>query len=286
MEKSCKQKVYFSELLKMEYPDTWKNLEAILNKHNVRYGFLKETKDIWCRDYMPVQTTSGKLIQFKYEPTYLKGYEKSRSDVEEVCRLNHISPIFSNINLDGGNVLLCEDRAIISDRIFKENPTADKDALVQELSELLEAEVIIIPAQNCDMTGHADGMVRFVNRNTILGNKLSDELIYWRDGMNKVIEKYGLTYLDVPFFTTKNSSKHKGVATAIGVYVNYLEVNDLLIVPVFGKEVVPIMGTVEDDQVLDILHRTFPDKVIETINYNDIAKEGGLLNCTTWVVNE
>lgn len=104
--------------------------------------------------------------------------------------------------------------------------------------------------------------------------------------MNKVIEKYGLTYLDVPFFTTKNSSKHKGVATAIGVYVNYLEVNDLLIVPVFGKEVVPIMGTVEDDQVLDILHRTFPDKVIETINYNDIAKEGGLLNCTTWVVNE
>ena len=64
--------------------------------------------------------------------------------------------------------------------------------------------------------------------------------------------------------------------SAIGIYVNYLEVNDLIVMPIFNRD--------EDNQVLEILQRAFPNKIIETIDYNDVAKEGGLLNCTTWVV--
>ena len=46
----------------------------------------------------------------------------------------------------------------------------------------------------------------------------------------------------------------------------------------------PIFGRDEDKQVEQILKETFPDKTIETIDYNEVAQEGGLLNCTTWVV--
>ena len=271
------QTVYLSELLMDKYPETCKNLIAILEKHHVKYSFIKGTKDIWCRDYMPVQTESGKFIQFRYEPSYLKGkkeWEDSRSDVKEVCRLNNIDATFSDINLDGGNVLICDGRAILSDRIFSENPDYKKDSLINELSKLLECEIIIIPAQNGDYTGHADGMVRFVDRNTILGNKLADECKYWQKGMQKVIDTYNLTYIDVPFITDIKDPKHPG--SAIGIYVNYLEVNDLIVMPIFNRD--------EDNQVLEILQRTFPNKIIETIDYNDVAKEGGLLNCTTWVV--
>ena len=67
------QMVYMAELLNIRYPETCKRLTDILDKHNVKYAFLKGTKDIWCRDYMPIQTESGKLIQFKYDPSYLKG---------------------------------------------------------------------------------------------------------------------------------------------------------------------------------------------------------------------
>lgn len=274
---SNEQTVYLSELLMDKYPETCKNLIAILEKHNVKYSFIKGTKDIWCRDYMPVQTESGKFIQFRYEPSYLKGkkeWEDSRSDVKEICRLNNINATFSDINLDGGNVLICDGRAILSDRIFSENPNYEKDSLINELSKLLECEIIIIPAQNGDYTGHADGMVRFVDRNTILGNKLADEYKYWQKGMQKVIDTYDLTYIDVPFITDIKDPKHPG--SAIGIYVNYLEVNDLIVMPIFNRD--------EDRQVLEILQRTFPNKIIETIDYNDVAKEGGLLNCTTWVV--
>ena len=275
---STEQIVYLSALLKTKYPDTCERLIRIFDKHHVKYGFLEGTKDIWCRDYMPIQTKSGKFIQFKYEPSYLKndnGWDESRSDVEEVCKLNDIDAEPSDINLDGGNVLLCDDRAIISDRVFSENKDWNREKLVSELSRLLECEIIIIPAENDDMTGHADGMVRFVNRNTILGNKLADEYKYWRDGMQKVIEQYSLKYIDVPFFLPKDP-KHP--LSAIGVYVNYLEVNNLIILPVFGRD--------EDEQVISIIKSVFPDRIIEAIDYNDVAKEGGLLNCTTWVITK
>ena len=271
------QVVYMSELLKTKYPDTCSRLIKILEMHDVKYAFLKGTKDIWCRDYMPIQTESGKFIQFKYDPSYLKGnkeWEASRSDVKEVCRVNGIEAQFSDINLDGGNVLICDGRAILSNRIFSENSNWDKEKLVSELSKLLECEIIIIPAENDDMTGHADGMVRFVNRNTIVGNKLADEYKYWREGMEKVIEQYGLKYIDIPFFLPKDP-KHPH--SAIGIYVNYLEVNNLIVLPVFGRD--------EDKHAIDVLRQTFPDRVIETIDFNDVAQEGGLLNCTTWVVH-
>ena len=290
------QTVYMSEKLMTKFPDACNRLIGILEKHSVKYAFLKGTKDIWCRDYMPVQTESGKFIQFQYNPSYLKGnkdWEESRTDVEEVCRMNNIHAQISDINLDGGNVLICEGRAIISDRIFSENPEKTKQELIDELSKLLECEIIIIKALNSkdeDFTGHADGMVRFVNKNTILGNRLVDDYKYIQDDRRKIIEKYNLKYIDVPFFTTDNRD------SAIGIYVNYLEVNNLIVVPIFGrekdkeavdiiqkdKEAVDIIQ--KDKEAVDIIQKAFPDKVIETINYNEVAIKGGLLNCTTWVV--
>ena len=274
-----KEIVFLSELLEEHFPECYDRLTSILKKHGVEYHLLKGTKDIWCKDYMPIQTESGKLIQFRYEPSYLKGnkeWEDSRSDVREVCLLNGFEPIFSNINLDGGNVLLCSGRAIVSDRIFTENPEyTDKKKLVKDLSELLEAEVIIIPAQNGDMTGHADGMVRFIDHDTMLGNNRSDEYKYWTNGIEKVLKDYNLKYIDVPFFYSYKDSKHPN--HAIGVYVNYLEVGNLIVLPVFEVE-----GNM-DEEAIAVFKQIFPDKIIETINFNDVALEGGVLNCTTWV---
>ena len=274
-----KEVVYMSELLEERFPECFNRLTSILKKHGVEYRLLKGTKDIWCKDYMPIQTESGKLIQFRYEPSYLKGnkdWEDSRSDVKEVCRQNGFEPVFSNINLDGGNVLLCSGRAIVSDRLFTENPEyTDKERLVKELSELLEAEVIIIPAQNGDMTGHADGMVRFVDHDTLLGNNRSNEYKYWTNGIEKVLKDYNLKYIDVPFFYSYKDSKHPD--HAIGVYVNYLEVGNLIVLPVFEVE-----GN-KDEEAIAAIKQIFPDKIIETINFNDVALEGGVLNCTTWL---
>lgn len=274
---TTEQTVYLSEKLMERYPETCKRLIGILEKYNTKYTFIKGTKDIWCRDYMPVKTESGQLIQFKYDPSYLKDTPEhiaSRSDVDEIHIKNGIKAQKSDINLDGGNVLICEGRAIISSKVFSENPGKSEEEIKSELAKLLGCEIIIIPIINTDFTGHADGMVRFVDRNTILGNDLAAEYKYWREGMKKVLAEYNLSYIDVPFFEDKAHPKNPD--SAIGVYVNFLEVNNLIVVPVFGHE--------KDAEAVDVIRKAFPKKQIETINYNDVALEGGLLNCTTWVL--
>ena len=92
-----------------------------------------------------------------------------------------------------------------------------------------------------------------------------------KDGLQKALDTFNLTYIDIPYFVDKDA-KHP--YSAIGIYVNYLEVNDLIVVPIFNSK--------EDQVAIDVIKKAFPNKTIEKINYNDVAKEGGLLNCTTW----
>ncbi len=274
--------VYLSDLLQTDerFEKTCNRLKQILEKGNIKYKFLKSTKDIWCRDYMPIQVENDELIQFRYEPSYLKNEFNLQSDPRTVCKANKIEPKFSNINLDGGNIVNWNNKAIISDRIFDENlEYSDKSKLIDELENLLNTEIIIIPQINTDMTGHADGMVRFVDQNTILGNDRNQEYKYWRDGINKVLKNHNLEYIDIPFFENKEINK-KYPDNAIGCYVNYLEVGNLILLPIFE-----IVGN-KDNEVLELFKSIFPDRIIETINYNEIGFFGGLLNCTTWTIKE
>lgn len=275
------QVVYLSALLASKYPDTCKRLTDILKKHKISYKFLEGTKDIWCRDYMPVQNAEGELVQFKYDPSYLKGnpeYETSRADVHHVDKVNGFNPIFSDINLDGGNVVMYGNKAIITDRVFDENKNMSRDDIRKQLSELLKAQIIIIPAlaKSYDFTGHADGMIRFVDENTVIGNELSDDSDTFKKNMERAMRLANLTYIEFPYFNyeIKGNNDH-----AIGVYLNYLEVGDLIVMPVFG-----VPGN-RDEEALAKLKKVFPNKTIETIDYNDVALNGGILNCTTWVFN-
>lgn len=272
--------VYFSEnlLTDKRFTRTCNALTELLEKHLINYDFLKATKDIWCRDYMPIQIEKGKFVQFRYEPSYLKDDLELQSDPKEVCKANNIKPQFSKINLDGGNVVNWSDRAIITDRVFDENPEyLSKNKLIAEIEKLLEVEIIVIPQIKSDMTGHADGMVRFVDRNTLLGNNREQEYKYWKNGINKVLKEKGIDYIDIPFLDHKEK---KYPDHAIGCYINYLEVENLIVLPIFETE------KNKDQEVYNKFREIFLDRKIETINYNEIGLHGGLLNCTTWTIRD
>ncbi|MCC9168647.1 agmatine deiminase family protein [Pontibacter harenae] len=272
--------VYTSELLHTDdrFANASQTLTSLLEKHGVAHKQIQATKDIWCRDYMPIQTSKEELVQFRYEPSYLKDDLHLQSDPRMICEENNLSPRFSEINFDGGNVVNWADKAIVTDRVFEENPTyTSRTKLTSDIEELLGAEVIVIPQIKSDMTGHADGLVRFVDRSTILGNDRNQEYKYWSSGIAKVLKEYGLDYIDIPFFEHKDKD-HK--ENAIGCYVNFLEVGNLMIIPVFE-----VKGN-RDDYVIDLFKQIYPDRVIETINYNEVGLHGGLLNCSTWTIRE
>lgn len=50
----------------------WNRLVKVLDTNQVPFDVLKDTRDIWCVDYMPVQVASTKFVQFRYNPDYLQ----------------------------------------------------------------------------------------------------------------------------------------------------------------------------------------------------------------------
>lgn len=269
--------VYFSkQILNDKYSHAFEKIRLILVKHNVKYDFLKGTKDIWCRDYMPIQIDKEKFIQFRYEPSYLLEELDLQSITKDVLKANKLDATFSDIILDGGNVVKSSDSVIITNRVFTENKDAT-EVLIAKLEVILETKVYFIPDITDDMTGHADGHVRFIDDKTVLVNSLEQELKYWQNGFKKMIKEFDFSYIEMPWFSYSDKN-HKN--TAIGIYVNYLEIGNLIIFPVFE-----IPGN-RDNEALKVIKEVFPNHIIETVNINEIANEGGLLNCISWTIKQ
>ncbi len=258
-----------SLLLSTKYRPAAERLFAALNAYGVDFRLLDGTRDIWLRDFMPLKTRTGKYVSFRYEPGYLDGDPELRTDFrkEIAPQLPLENLIYSDINLDGGNVVFSPSRetAVISDRIFLENWAYSSAELVQALERLLEARVIIIPSLRSDMTGHADGMVRFVDENTVIGNRTG-----YRFGLEMQIKialrNHGIEVYDFPYFDSKGNS-------AVGCYLNYLETEQAIFLPVFGAHM--------DSEAIETAESLFK-KPIALVNVNEIAKDGGVLNCISW----
>ncbi len=64
--------VYFSSLIKEheQYAPFWEEMKRVLVKTKTGYGFIQNTRDIWCRDYMPIQIDTNKFVQFNFFPDY------------------------------------------------------------------------------------------------------------------------------------------------------------------------------------------------------------------------
>ena len=260
--------IYFSSLLPTLYPTDAETLFTALAAHDVPYALLEGTRDVWVRDFMPVRTHSGRMIAFRYAPSYLADASELRTDFRrDIGPQLALTPLYSDIILDGGNAVFSPsgEHVLISDRIFAENPGRAQQDLVRELSELLEAEVLIIPSLKSDMTGHADGMVRFLDDRTALCNRPLSPYGFEND-IRAALRHYGLNAVEFPFSPTAGHS-------AAGCYLNYLETAQAIFLPVFGLK--------QDGEAVSAAERLFPKPVIPAM-IPHIAAEGGCLNCISW----
>lgn len=262
--------LYLSSLLQKNptYKPAADRLFAAFESAGIEYRLLDGTHDIWLRDFMPVQIRDGSFVSFRYEPSYLENEPELRSNFKNDLSLQFpFSVVYSDINLDGGNVVFSpsKEKAVISDRILKENPNYTQAQLIKTLKRQLKAQIILIPSLKNDMTGHADGMIRFVDENTVIGNCVPS-----KNGLEQriktVLQDYGINVIDFPYFSSSNNS-------AIGCYLNFLETERYIFMPVFGNEL--------DGKAIASAKGIFT-KMIVPININEIAKEGGVLNCISW----
>lgn len=265
--------LYIADTLPKLYPDFYNRFEKLLKQNDVNYKLLPGTKDIWAVDYMPIQIEQNKFVRFGYNPKYLrfKKYANTFSDTDKICSDIKIDMIKSELIIDGGNVTKCDDKVIMTERIFADNATVDKNKLVSELEKLFQTDkLFIIPSQPNDFTGHSDGMVRFIDNDTILVNDYYKESSKFRKAFEAAISKTGLNQITIPYCVYENTSHSQ----ANGDYINFLQMSNLIVVPTFNKK--------EDDIAVKIMETTFNGNKVITLESNEIANKGGVLNCISW----
>ena len=258
-----KPTILISNLLIKNHAKIADALRSILNKYDIKCEIL-ETKDIWIRDFMPFLLDDGHLVSYDYDPDYLKDdrYSHLRTKVQPLKE--HI-----NLVLDGGNFVRIGGKAIMTDKIFKENPLKTKTEIAETIKQKCALnELIIIPRQPYDMLGHSDGMVRWIDENSVLVNDFSNESKSFNDKLVRALKKCGLDVkflrYDEGFFSEKRDW---------GAYLNFIKIKNILIVPIYGID--------DDDAAIAQIKKIYSDCSVETINLSEIIELGGALHCIT-----
>lgn len=267
--------VYFSGLLPARHPVLWESLSCILVAAGVEPRLLGGTRDIWARDYMPVQAAVDEYVLFRYEPDYLRGHgglvtpDAARGLVPPGGRLRPC-----DIRLDGGNVVAGTDRVVVTDKVYRENPGRERGRLRAELAGVLGAELVVIPKEPGDVIGHADGVVRFVEDRLVVVNDYRGVDSRYGERLEAALRRHGLAVERIPYFCRDEG--HDGIPSAAGCYANFLRVGPLVVVPAYG---VP-----QDELACRTLERLIPGASVVPLECKGLAGEGGVLNCVAWCV--
>ena len=266
---------YISYLLEKQAPIAFEQLKYWFEKLGIKYSTLQDTKDLWVVDFMPLQIQKDNYLQYKYDPDYLKvkKYRKTKTDQNIVCEEIGIVPSRVSIILDGGNIVKCKSKVILTTKVFKENSIFPEYDLITEIKNQLQVEqVIIIPQEPHDFVGHSDGMVRFVDEDTVLVNQYPKDKKYedFAYSLRWSLRNAGLYCIEFPYTSWQNEDE----SDASGCYINFLEIGNYIFYPVFDNH--------HDQMALIQLQHVFKDRQIIDIDCRDLAKFGGVLNCATW----
>lgn len=247
------------------------------------------SKNVWCRDYMPVKSSTGELVHFDYSPGYMMDSEKwkarrpMRDDLQKELKINCPKP---DIILDGGAIEIHGTTAILSDRVFRDNALPE-EKVIAELKKRLHLErLIVVPQHPFDFTGHVDGMVRFIDDKRVLisemlaDNKIKEREVETNHYRKQLIDNWyyafkyslinaGFKLEELPCTSHLNKNDKSGR----GIYLNFLKLDGLILMPSYKQD--------EDFIAQKKLETLYGAKVI-MIDATELSEEGGMINCVTW----
>jgi agmatine deiminase len=177
--------------------------------------------------------------------------------------------------LDGGNVVKWTDKVIMTQKVIVENPGWERRNLVADLRELLEVDkIVLIPPEPGDVTGHADGVVRFVDGETVVANDYRGVDRDYRRLLLRTLKGSGLEIVEIPYRPESDSSGW--MPSAVVNFVNFLRAASILVIPAYGLA--------EDKTARKILTAIVSTYSAKALGSRELARDGGVLNCCTWAM--
>ena len=269
--------VYFSDLLPKKCPILNQHIVEAMEANKIRYAYLSETKDIWCRDFMPIQIDKDRFVFYKYTPDYLQSpyYRRLQTNLKKVFQApqNRLERVAQNaitidLVLDGGNVVKCGDTVVITEKVFAENKDKTRTEVDRILKDAFQSDILFLPWDRKETFGHSDGVVHHAGDGKILLTNYDDSSIYYYRRFRKALEKH------FEVITLKYATKRRHARS--WAYINFLQVGKLVLVPQLGLE--------EDKQALEQIANALPDCEVVGIPALESVRRGGGLNCISWNV--
>lgn len=265
-------KVYLAEGIK-GYPKVAENILFALYKEGVEIEYLPcsmSKKHVWARDYMPIQTIDG-FVQYVYRPDYLQMDKEYIPRYEAMIKKLELPCQKTRLVLDGGNVVKGENAVIMTDKVLQENALYREGAVIEQLEKLFDCRVCLIPWDRYEMFGHADGMVRFIDRDTVLMNNYADIDKGFRKRLLDALKWHGFGVEELHYDKPR-------VSKYSWAYLNFLQVD--------GRIFVPGLGIEEDRMAVEQIQAFYPDhKVVLVPECLELVRDGGALNCVTWNIS-
>ena len=317
-------KVYISSLIDRPYGDLDKGVRSELKKRILGFGqgceLLYNTKDVWVRDYMPIQLTEDIFLSYTYNPDYLANYPKyiTKWQLHDVHTKKQrakgecfdFKVVQIPITLDGGNVVKAvvnhKPCMIMCDKVLKENNFNHlEDFRIwwknwwKENFDGTEMEFVLLPWEGYEDNpiGHADGMVRYVEEGRVLLTNYGEFDKKYKDYHGSLfkykLEEAGfnvetLSYLDKLDYD--KDEKFRLLFNHSWCYINYLQVGNRILVPTLGYDPMDQAALQQIDHAFNAKRRIVEIHPID-INMTTIVEDmdsnrnsGGGLNCLTWTI--
>jgi agmatine/peptidylarginine deiminase len=233
-----------------------------------------DMRDIWMRDFSTVLPSSPTL--FRYTAAAQAGSQEDADWVQKKFKsfINQFGMDYrsSSLKLDGGNVVDdLDDKLIVTQRFLEDNQLNYEDGKAQLRKITGFTQVAIIPADSDEGLAHADGMLMFIDSNTLVINKYPSAL---REKLFLELNQSfpNLKIIEVTF-EEDDKDWDNCFPSACGLNVNAVVTPRCIYMPDFETE--------NDDNVLALIRENTSKKLIR-ISAKKVCKMGGSVRCLTW----
>ena len=184
--------------------------------------------------------------------------------------------IETKLIIDGGNVIKCSDKVIMTNKVFKENPNLSEKQVREELERIF-GNVVFIPwnyKDEWDFCGHSDGMIRYIDNDYVLINNICNhpENEWQLKEIKSILKENNLRYEQLDY-----GAGYHGVND--WAYLNFLQVGNKIFMPTVEKPDVDAKA----QKQLESIYRceVIPVPLLSIVKANG-KYGGGALNCISW----
>lgn len=295
-----------SELTLIVRPSAKTEIENYISSLNsqtkINFFETKTVQDIWARDFCPIHFSDETVLKALYNPSYFEQRYIKYADLDdhtgiELANFLKLKVKYflqsgkDNLILDGGNFIHNgQGTAIVTNRVIADNETLSIDRIKEIFkSQLNISNLIFVPVEPGDETGHIDGMVRFADEQSLFVASYPDNYESGDRNIKNEDYKIGKQFLDNLADTLSKIFKvirientipkdEKDYPSAFGNYINFLRIGNTIFLPQYGNNIS------QDSKAKDIFKNNFPTLTVVPIgtDIDKLSKLGGVLNCISW----